>query len=235
MWLFYAPEISGDTFLLPEDEAMHCTNVLRLKPGDAITLTDGKGFFYEAVIEIQNKKQVAGYIRNRRKEENGRNYRLHIAIAPTKNISRFEWFLEKATEIGIDEITPVITQNSERKAIRTDRLEKVIIAAMKQSLKAFKPGLNALASLNEFLDINHKDFNLYMAYCGAYHQQLLKSQYKTGSNALILVGPEGDFTPEEVERATRRGYRTISLGNSRLRTETAGIISCHSLYLLNQE
>ena len=234
MCLFFVPDISGAVISLPDEEARHCTGVLRLRAGQSIILTDGKGFFYDASIQSATKKQVLVHIDNKQEEVSDRNYRLHIAIAPTKNISRFEWFLEKVTEIGIDEITPVITHNSERRNLRTERLEKVIISAMKQSVKATKPRLNPVISADEFLNYTCSDCQLFIAYCGAEHNELLKNCYSIGSNALILIGPEGDFTPEEVDKATVKGFKAISLGNSRLRTETAGVIACHSIYLLNQ-
>ncbi len=235
MWLFYVPEISGDKVSLPEEESAHCIHVLRLKPGHAITLTDGRGYFYEAIIESQKKKLVMVRIQNKRKEHTDRKYRLHIAIAPTKNISRFEWFLEKSTEIGIDEITPLITQHSERKGIRSGRLDKIILSAMKQSLKATKPLLNPAITFNEFIGHKYPDYQLFIAYCGMKDKDLLKNLYQMGSNALILIGPEGDFAPEEVDRAIKEGFTAVSFGNSRLRTETAGITACHSLYILNQQ
>lgn len=234
MWLFYVPEISGDLVVLPEEESLHCVNVLRLKPGHTVSLTDGKGFFYEAVIGQLKKKQVAVHVINRRKVETNRNYKLHIAIAPTKNISRFEWFLEKATEIGIDEITPLITNHSERKDIRADRMEKILLSAMKQSLKATLPKLNSVTSFTDFIQHKYSDYQLFIAYCGMKDITLLKEVYPSGKNALILIGPEGDFAPEEVEKAVQENYTVISLGDSRLRTETAGIVACHSFYLLNQ-
>ena len=234
MWLFYVPEIVGDSVVLPEEESVHCINVLRLKPGQTISLTDGRGYFYEAVIEQQKKKQVTVHVQNKRKEETDRNYKLHIAIAPTKNINRFEWFLEKATEIGIDEITPLITSHSERKDIRAGRMEKILLSAMKQSLKATLPRLNPVASFTDFIKHRYPNYQLFIAYCGMKDIALLKDAYTSGKNALILIGPEGDFSSEEVEKAVKENYTVISLGTSRLRTETAGIVASHSIYLINQ-
>ncbi len=234
MYLFYTPDITGDTLILPDEELKHALHVLRLKTGDSVTLTDGKGFFYDADLETVSKKNLTVRITNKRKEETGHNYKLHIGIAPIKNISRFEWFLEKVTEIGIDEITPIITQHSERKVLRPERLEKIIISAMKQSLKAVKPNLNPVISLDEFLKFVPSDYQLFIAYYGAEGNKLLKNSYIFGKNILILIGPEGGFSPSEVEKAAMKGFKIISLGNSRLRTETAGIAACHTIFLLNQ-
>jgi 16S rRNA (uracil1498-N3)-methyltransferase len=233
MHLFYVPDISETTVLLPEDEAKHCSGVLRLGEGQSITLTDGKGFFYEATIQSVTRNQVKVNVIDKKEEPRDRTYKLHMGIAPTKNIGRFEWYLEKVTEIGIDEITPLIAHNSERKDVRTDRLEKIIISAMKQSLKASKPKLNPAISLNEFLGNSHSGSQLFIAHCASGNRMLLKDAYESDRDTVILIGPEGDFTPQEVDRAIGSGFKVISLGNSRLRTETAGIVACHSLYMLN--
>lgn len=235
MWLFYAPEIAGDTVVLPKEESMHCINVLRHKPGQTIKLTDGTGYFYDAVIESQHKKLVIVRIQKKIKEQPDRKYKLHIVIAPTKNISRFEWFLEKVTEIGIDEITPLITKHSERKDIREDRMKKILLSAMKQSLKATLPRLNSAITFSDFIQHKYPGYQLFIAYCGMRDTVLLKSVNQPGRNAIILIGPEGDFTKDEVEKAIEENYTVVSMGNSRLRTETAGVVACHSFYLLNQD
>ena len=234
MHLFFIADISDTIIPLPAEEAKHCIGVLRLREGQSITVTDGKGFFYDASIQTVTKKQVTVSIHGRKECPPDRNYKLHIGIAPTKNSNRFEWFIEKVTEIGIDEITPLLTHNSERRDLRNDRLEKIMISAMKQSLKATKPVLNPIISLDEFLNNRYSDHQLFIAYCTQEKRILLRDIYKPGENAVLLIGPEGDFTSEEVEQANLAGYQTISLGRSRLRTETAGITSCHSFYLLNQ-
>jgi len=207
--------------------------VLRLREGDIIHLTDGRGKLYEARIVDARSRQVSVEITGRQDNYGRRDYLLHMAVAPTKNIDRFEWFLEKATEIGVDEITPLICDRSERRQLRTDRMHKVITAAVKQSLKAYHPKLNEPESLSRFLAKPHPGGN-YIAYIteGA---PLLKQSYQKGSDAVILIGPEGDFSPVEVETAKKSGFQVISLGESRLRTETAAVAACHTVQLVNQE
>jgi 16S rRNA (uracil1498-N3)-methyltransferase len=158
---------------------------------------------------------------------------LHIAIAPTKSIERFEWFLEKATEIGIDEITPVLCENSERDKIKTDRLNKVLISAMKQSLKVHLPKLNQLIKLDNFIPDNFNG-EKYIAHCKTNHKNHLKNIYHKGTNCLVLIGPEGDFGDNEIKLFSENNYKQVSLGNSRLRTETAGIAACHIVNLINE-
>jgi 16S rRNA (uracil1498-N3)-methyltransferase len=234
MQLFYAPEITSEKiYLLPEEESSHCIAVLRYKEGQDITITDGKGSIFFAVIVRMAKKQVTVEIKEAQKISNPRSYHLHIAIAPTKNIERFEWFLEKTTEIGIDEITPLITENSERRVIRADRLEKIMIAAMKQSLKAFLPRLNPICNFHDFMNAVHQD-RRFIAHCFKDARILLQNAYSPGTDATIMIGPEGDFTPNEIQQAMEKGFTSISLGDSRLRTETAGIVACHTLYIQNQ-
>jgi 16S rRNA (uracil1498-N3)-methyltransferase len=234
MQLFYTPDIKADNYCLNEEETYHCTRVLRLKAGDTINLTDGKGNLVAAILQNTDKKGAMLKISEIIPEFGKRNYRLHIAIAPTKNIDRFEWFLEKATEIGIDEITPLTCEHSERTAIKPDRLEKIIIAAMKQSLKAYKPILNPIENINKFLDKNFNDFQTFIAICEGDNRQLLKKVYNPFKNALVLIGPEGDFSTNEVNRTAKTGFIPVSLGESRLRTETAGLVACHTINLLNE-
>lgn len=233
MHLFYTPEITGNTFTISEEESRHCINVLRLRAGDIIHLTNGKGDLFETSITNPNPKQCTVKVISVQKEFGKREVKLHIAIAPTKSIPRFEWFLEKATEIGIDEITPLICQHSERVQIRVQRLEKVIIAAMKQSLKAYLPVLHEPVKYENFI---HKPFEgqKFIASCDPEVTIHLKTRYQRNSKVLILIGPEGDFSTEEITSAKKSGYIPISLGKSRLRTETAGIVACHTINLMNQ-
>ncbi len=233
MNLYYVPEINADRLILPDEEARHCVQVLRLKEGDLLYLTNGTGILAQAQIVGTYKREVEVQIVERQQKPRDRSYALHMVIAPTKNIDRFEWFLEKVTEIGVDTITPVITEHSERKDIRPDRLEKVLIAAMKQSLKWYKPVLNPLCRLDDFL-AEPLHVPMAIAYCGTAERQLLKSYYQVGSDIVLLIGPEGDFSPNEVEKAKASGAAVISLGESRLRTETAGVVACHTIHLLNQ-
>ncbi|MBN1117551.1 MAG: 16S rRNA (uracil(1498)-N(3))-methyltransferase [Bacteroidales bacterium] len=233
MQLFYTPDISGAQYTLNETESKHCVRVLRKVKGDILHLTNGTGILYKAEITDANPKACRLAVIDDFQEFERRNYFLHIAIAPTKNIDRFEWFLEKATEIGIDEITPIYTENSERRQIKPERLEKIIVSAMKQSIKAYKPLLNKAVSFKDFINRKYAVDSMYVAHCNEGQREILKNVYQKNSSALILIGPEGDFTPEEVGQATIHGYQPVTFGNSRLRTETAGVVACHSIYLLN--
>lgn len=232
MHLFYTPDISGNIYTLSEEESRHCQKVLRLKPGDTIHLTDGLGTMYEAMLVDIAGRQVTAEVTGKREGYGQRPYRLHLAVAPTKNIDRFEWFLEKATEIGVDEITPLLCEHSERKAVRHDRLYKVITSALKQSLKAYHPVLHEMTSFKEFVITKHPG-QLFIAHLQEKDPVLLQHVYAKEQDATILIGPEGDFSPDELERARTSGFKCISLGNSRLRTETAAVVACHAISLLN--
>lgn len=234
MQVFYTPDLKGKHFLLTEEESKHCLRVLRLKVGDHIFLTDGKGNFSEGIIGASDKGRVSVNIASTKNDYQKRNYYLHLAIAPTKSIDRFEWFMEKATEIGVDEISPIITDHSERKKIRADRLEKIIISAMKQSVKAYKPILNPLISFKDFINKQHKENELFIAHCHKSEKPDLKSSYISGKNCIVMIGPEGDFSKKEIDEALQTGFKPVTLGESRLRTETAGIVACHTIFLLNQ-
>jgi 16S rRNA (uracil1498-N3)-methyltransferase len=234
MHLFYSPEILFPAHKLSEGESKHCTKVLRLINGDRVFITDGKGTFCEAVITNPSPKACILKIVKKSHEFGKRNFNLSIAIAPTKNMERFELFLEKVTEIGIDEIIPLICRFSERKEIKPERLDKVIISAMKQSQKAYLPLLTPVHQFKEFII---KPFlgDKFIAYCSKTDKNLLSKLVKQGRNVLILVGPEGDFSSEEVDMAIAEGFIPVSLGESRLRTETAGIVACHTVNLINQK
>lgn len=232
MNLFYTPDIAGSLYSLTEEESRHCRMVLRLREGEVIHLTNGTGTLYEARITDARSKQVAVEITNRQENFGRRDYRVHLAVAPTKNIDRFEWFLEKATEIGVDEITPLICEHSERRQLRTARLEKVIVAAMKQSLKAYLPALNPTVDFRRFI-AEKREGQLYIAHLEESEPVLLQKVYSQGNDITILVGPEGDFSPAEIESAIKSAYQIISLGESRLRTETAAIVACNTVQLLN--
>jgi 16S rRNA (uracil1498-N3)-methyltransferase len=232
VYLFYSPVVAQGLNLLGEQESWHCTRVLRLAEGGTIHLTDGRGNLYECVIQLADPKKCVVNVVSAQAEYLKRKNWLHIGIAPTKSMDRFEWFLEKATEIGIDEITPVFCAHSERIRIKTERLEKILIAAMKQSLKAYLPKLNEPA---EFKSLVTRDFTgqKFIATCESDEGDELQKVYKKGANALVLIGPEGDFSPEEIALAKKQGFLPTSLGKSRLRTETAGIVACHTITLLN--
>lgn len=232
MKLFYTPDINSETYTLNEEESKHCIKVLRLKAKDNIYLTDGKGCIYKTEILCDNPKKCSVKVIDKLLEHNKRNYYLHIAIAPTKNIERFEWFLEKATEIGIDEITPIICENSERKIIKSERLEKKITSAVKQSLNAYRPKLNQLVNFYDFLKKDHLE-NKYIAHCYSDKITHLSKIYPPHEKALILIGPEGDFSLNEVKLAKENNFNEINLGNSRLRTETAGIVACNLINFIN--
>ncbi|MBC8054403.1 MAG: 16S rRNA (uracil(1498)-N(3))-methyltransferase [Sphingobacteriaceae bacterium] len=232
MHLFYTPDITGDTYQLNEEESRHCSKVLRLESGDQIQLIDGKGGFYTAEIIDPHPKRTLVKTVVHHKEYGKRNHYLHIAVAPTKNIDRFEWFLEKATEIGIDEITPIICDRSERKEVKTDRLNKIITSAVKQSIKAYHPKLNEPCSYKNFIT---KPFSeKFIAHCIEEGKSTLNDKITTGGEYVILIGPEGDFTPSEIRIAVLNGYIPITLGASRLRTETAALEACFEINFLNR-
>ncbi len=234
MHIFYTPDIIQPTYTLNEEESKHCVRVLRLPVGTIVNLVDGKGGFYIAEISGDNPKKVTLAILSVVEEYQKRNHYLHIAVAPTKNIDRLEWFLEKATELGIDEITPIISDRSERRVVKEDRLNKVITAAVKQSIKAYHPKLNAAISYEAFLKSSFQGDKL-IAHCmdqgeKNYIAHLVKPQ----GQYLILIGPEGDFTLEEVNLALEKGFKALTLGNNRLRTETAALSACFEINYLNR-
>jgi len=226
MQLFYL-ENPENEIILSSEESKHATKVLRKKEGDVLDFTDGKGNFYKAEITVADSRKCRLQIVSSEQKEKQHNYHLHIAIAPTKNMDRFEWFLEKATEIGIDEITPIICNHSERKVIKTERCNKILLSAMKQSLKFHLPKLNEAISFNEFIKQNF-EASKYIAHCEKSEKLELKNE-KLEEKTLILIGPEGDFSPTEIEMALQNQFKAVSLSTSRLRTETAGIIAVHTI------
>ncbi len=232
MSLFYVPNLSHG-FVLPEEESQHAVKVLRLQIGEEIEIVDGVGGYFKARITNPHPKHCAFEIVESKTEFGKRDYKLHIAIAPTKNIERLEWFIEKVTEIGIDEITPIICRFSERKMIREDRLEKIIVSAAKQSQKAYFPKLNPLCTFDELIK-NHQSSQKFIAHCYDLDKHLLQNEISKSSDVLILIGPEGDFSQEEVQKAISLGFIPVSLGESRLRTETAGIVACHTVAIVNR-
>jgi 16S rRNA (uracil1498-N3)-methyltransferase len=229
MIVFYTSEIDGNLATLKGDECLHCSKVLRKKIEDEVFVTDGKGRLHSGVISQISKKEVTisltSEIDNQR-----RPHSKSIAIAPTKNIDRFEWFLEKSTEIGITDIYPFLSSRSERKIIKPERLEKILISAMKQSKNFHKPTLHPISPIRELLANDFVEQSKFIAHCMD-PKLALQKQYVSGSNAIVLIGPEGDFTEDEVEIAKSFSWQEISLGKSRLRTETAGIVACHLLNL----
>lgn len=235
MQLFYTPDIdpSLPQYFLSEEESKHAVRVLRLAVGDEVTLIDGKGGLYKAEIKDAHPKRTILQINSVTTGFNKRNHYLHIAIAPTKNLDRVEWFLEKATEIGIDEITLIICQRSERKEAKVERLDKIITSAIKQSIKAYHPVLNAPIALNHFLK-QPFDGQKFIAHCDEGEKISLAQSIEKQTRYLILIGPEGDFTQAEVDAALQNGYKAITLGESRLRTETAALEACFEVNFLNR-
>jgi 16S rRNA (uracil1498-N3)-methyltransferase len=225
MHLFYTPDIAS-TNLLPEEEARHCLRVLRLTAGDEVMLTDGKGNFYVATIALATGKQCLVEISRTIAQPALWQGHLHVAMAPTKSIERTEWFAEKATEIGLDELTFLDCRFSERRTVKTERIEKILVAAMKQSLKARLPRLNPMTDFDRFI-CTPRSGQKFIAHCYETEKPLLQNLLKTGEDAVVLIGPEGDFSQEEVQRALSAGYQAVSLSASRLRTETAALVACH--------
>jgi 16S rRNA (uracil1498-N3)-methyltransferase len=234
MQVFYAPDIEGDQYILNENESKHLVRVLRMKPGEPVNLIDGKGNLFEGVIETRDPAGCRVGIKSVVRDFEKRSYHLHIAISLLRNPERFEWFIEKAVEIGIDEITPLICRNTEKHGIKTGRINNLIISAMKQSLKAKMPVLNDVTGFRDFINCEHPGV-LMQAHClCAVDRKRISEVYSRGNDAIIMIGPEGDFTPEEIHLAAARNYAHIHLGASRLRAETAGVAACHSVYFINQ-
>lgn len=234
MQIFYAPDIIEDSYTLDEKESKHIIRVLRMSRGMEVRLIDGKGNLYEGVIDDPDQKGCIIKINTVRKDFEKRNYKLHIAISPLKNPDRFEWFIEKSVEIGVNEITPLICRNTEKTGIKTERVNNIIISAMKQSLKASKTVLNNPSLFSDFVK---KDFKkkCIIAHCNeTFERSKISEVCLKNENTVILIGPEGDFDKKEIETAIEKGFLSVHLGSSRLRTETAGIAACHSVYFINQ-
>lgn len=236
MQLFYTPNIekTDKQIVFPKDESRHIAKVLRKNAGDTLKVTNGKGSLFTAeIIEANPKQCLAKVIKV--EEEASKPYRLHLVVAPTKMNDRYEWFLEKATEIGIDEITPIICDHSERKTIKLNRYERVLQSAMKQSLHYNLPILNEAISFSGFIT-TETEGQKFIAHCEDGMERFsLKNQAKPQENITILIGPEGDFSPEEIKLALKNNWKPVSLGESRLRTETAAIVVCHTVALINQD
>ena len=234
MQIFYAPGIKDDIHYLDENESRHCIRVLRMTKGSIIRLVDGRGNLYEGYINDPDPRRCEIKLTNILQDFEKRNYGLHLAISPLKNFERFEWFVEKSVETGIDEITPVICKNTEKQGIKTERINNIIISAMKQSIKAVRPVLNRPVAFSEFINTDFPGIRM-IAHCSRdFERSRIDTIYSKGEDAVIMIGPEGDFTAEEIALATGRGFRSVHLGKSRLRAETAGIASCLSVYFINQ-
>ena len=232
MHIFYTPDIQNSPEL-PEEETAHAVRVLRLQPGDEVMLTDGTGNFYRARISLIAHKRCLVDIVETVPQPPLWSGHLHIAMAPTKNMDRTEWFAEKATEIGIDELTFLNCRYSERKVLKTERIAKILVSAIKQSLKARLPRLNEMMDFKAFIQ---QPFNgqKFIAHCHEGEKTPLKDAVRKDEEAVVLIGPEGDFSEEEVRLAEEAGFIPVSLGPSRLRTETAALVACHILNLKNQ-
>lgn len=230
MKLFYAPDILDGNHSLDAEEARHAIRVLRLQIGDALKITDGKGNIYDAHIKSISKSACEFSIDNTRAILKKAHF-IHIAIAPTKNVDRIEWFVEKATELGVDEISFIKCKNSERSVINLERIQKKAVSALKQSGQAWLPIINSIKPMTKVLGQScpHK----FIAHVDLENTKHLKDAVPNGKYC-VLIGPEGDFAPEEIKMAIDNGYQKISLGSSTLRTETAGIAACHILNLINQ-
>ena len=237
MQLFYTRDIEPhhQTFLLNEEESKHAIRVLRLQAGDAIHLVDGRGAMYKTEIIDAHPKRTTLKIITVTEEYQKPKYTIHLAVAPTKNIDRIEWFLEKATEIGLSEFTPIICEHSERKEVKRDRLEKVAIAAMKQSLKAYLPRVNEAISFQKFIqEASSTSATKGMAHCVDADKKFISDSFSKDGEYLILIGPEGDFSEKEISQALSAGFIPLSLGEARLRTETAALAAVLEVSLLNR-
>ena len=234
MQLFYNPDINenSDFFAFDKEESKHIIKVLRKKDTDILFVTNGLGFLFKTEITLASDTKCTVKIVSFEKEK-PLPYQLHLVVAPTKMNDRFEWFLEKATEIGISEITPIICDHSERKQIKTDRFDKIILSAMKQSNQLYLPKLNEPLAFKDFINIKTQGLQL-IAHCEENEKKSLKEVLKPNKNITILIGPEGDFSLKEIQLALDHNYIPVSLGNTRLRTETAAVVACHSVAFINE-
>lgn len=233
MNVFYLPDAREGNVSFPEEESKHIVRVLRMREGDTFCVTNGKGSLFDAELIDAHPKRAMANLLNRREGYDNRVFKLSIAIAPTKLNERTEWFLEKATEIGIDEIKLFASYHSERRVVNVDRFKKIVVAAMKQSVKSNMP---IIEEMQTFENLVRQDFSgqKFIAWIDEEVKDQLCNLYDKGSDVLVLIGPEGDFSKDEVELAKANGYVPVSLGEARLRTETAAIVACHTIQLINQ-
>jgi 16S rRNA (uracil1498-N3)-methyltransferase len=234
MQLFYNSELNETTktFNFSKDESRHIVKVLRKSTGDTLMITNGVGWTFEAEVVIPNHNKCVMNVQSS-KYVQPKDYSVHLAVSPTKMNDRYEWFLEKATEIGVTQITPIISHNSERKVVKSERFEKIIQSAMKQSLNPYLPTLGAAVTFAEFLKSPQKG-KTFIAHCAEGDKHAFKNQIEPGTSITILIGPEGDFSSQEISTALDNNYIPVSLGNSRLRTETAAVVACHTIQLCNE-
>lgn len=230
---FYSPDILI-TGRLPESDSKHCIRVLRMHAGESVEVVDGKGFCHRCILADDNPKAAAVEIVESVPMPSAWNYSITVAVAPTKNMDRMEWLIEKLTEIGVNRVVPILCRRSERKEVKTERLEKIAISAMKQSLKATLPLIEPMIVFEDFL----KKFDAMQKFIGYCNQdierKLLATEYCAGTEVILAIGPEGDFTPEEVEAAFAAGYKPVTMGDNRLRTETAALVACDTIHIVNQ-
>lgn len=234
MQLFYNPDIQPGTqsFLFDKEESRHIVKVLRKKEGDKIQITNGLGYLFYSEITFANEKKCEVKITSQDYFEPAPYY-LHLAVAPTKMNDRYEWFLEKATEIGIQEITPIICDHSERTVFKAERFEKILQSAMKQSNQFYKPIINEPVPYAYFINLKHEE-NIFIAHCEETDKKSLKTELKPKEKVTILIGPEGDFSAKEIKLALEKNFIPVSLGNTRLRTETAAVVAAHSVAFVNE-
>ena len=234
MQLFYNPAISSEDkeVIFPKDESKHIVKVLRKQEGDNLNITNGKGFLFSAKIIEANHNKCKAKI-TAVEQEHDKKYYIHLAVAPTKMNDRFETFLEKATEIGLDKITPIICDHSERKVVKINRFERVLQSAMKQSLHYSMPEISEAISFQEFIQQEQNE-QKFIAHCEENEKKSLQKELEPGKSYTILIGPEGDFSSEEIESAIKAGFIPVTLGNTRLRTETAAIVAAHTAALINE-
>lgn len=231
MQLFFSHEVLNNQAFLDIEETRHCTKILRKQPGDIVCVTDGKGLLYKGVIVSFDKKKTIIDLTDQLPDKQKRSFSVDIAVAPTKNINRTEWLLEKSTEFGLDNAFFIRCQRSERKQIRVDRLQKIVLSAAKQSLKSTFPILTDLQDFKTFVSTAQQK-QKFIAHCNTDDLPLFQNCLGNAEEVLVLIGPEGDFTPEEVAFAKENGFVEISLGKSRLRTETAAVAACHTTHII---
>jgi 16S rRNA (uracil1498-N3)-methyltransferase len=231
--IFYTPDITTNFYTLSEDESKHCTRVLRLQQGDTVYLVDGIGGLHTAIIQDANPKKCQLQIIDKQIEYGKLPFVSHIAVAPTKNLDRMEWFVEKAVEVGVSEITFLLCEHSERRQLRLDRLEKIAVSAMKQSQKGYLPLLNDLTPFHRFIQKSVPE-QTFIAHLEDDATKGIREYFKFSHPHCIMIGPEGDFSKTEIAAAYSIGIRPVTLGQSRLRTETAALVACHSLQVLHE-
>jgi 16S rRNA (uracil1498-N3)-methyltransferase len=232
MQQFYHPNIDAESasHFFDEQESKHIARVLRKKSGDTIRLTNGKGFFFKGVLDVLSPKKCVVRLTSHERIATQSPY-VHMAVAPTKNMDRFEWFLEKATELGVQRITPILCERSERKAIKHERCTKIVVAALKQSLGVHMPLIDPLTPLE---DVQTDALSCFMAHCADSPKKALKDVVLNQTSICIMIGPEGDFSNKEINWASKKQIDSVHLGSLRLRTETAALVACHTALLLNK-